>query len=105
MLKDIKRVLRIKSPSKVFQHEVGRNVGLGLIRGIEDTRAQLDRTTASLVNVPKARPFALGGSQLAGLSAAGGPGQTVVINPREGMSETQIGQTAARELGWMAKTA
>lgn len=48
LLSTAKRVLGIRSPSRVFRDEVGQFVGLGLAEGIEDTEQTVAKTVANL---------------------------------------------------------
>jgi phage-related protein len=110
----IKSALGIGSPSRVMA-EFGRNIGEGLVVGIEAGGDKVADAMSKLVPVPKAatvRPaFAavaakVGESavvQAATRAAAVAP-VTVNVHPREGQSEYEIGRIAAREVAWAAKT-
>ncbi len=45
-----KGVFGIHSPSRVFREEIGKNLGLGLIEGIEDTESMVDKALSDLAN-------------------------------------------------------
>lgn len=45
-----KGVLQIHSPSRRFRDEIGKNLGLGLIEGIEDTESMVDKALSDLAN-------------------------------------------------------
>lgn len=50
LAKSVKKALGIKSPSRVFDREVGRMVPAGIIRGFDAMQGTLDRRTAALVD-------------------------------------------------------
>lgn len=45
-----KGLFGIHSPSRVFREEIGKNLGLGLIEGIEDTEKMVDTALSDLAN-------------------------------------------------------
>lgn len=45
-----KGVFQIHSPSRRFRDEIGKNLGLGLIEGIEDTESMVDKALSDLAN-------------------------------------------------------
>lgn len=52
MLDGIKSWLQIKSPSRVFRDEVGKQIAAGVIAGVDGMRVQTDTAMQALVNVP-----------------------------------------------------
>ncbi|WP_329615662.1 phage tail tape measure protein [Streptomyces brevispora] len=54
MAKAIKKALGIHSPSRVFADEVGSMVPAGIMQGMADGQAQLDRAMAAVVHPPSA---------------------------------------------------
>lgn len=122
----IKDFFGIKSPSRVMRDQVGKMIGLGLAQGIEQSIGAVTKATdkLSVAATPIIAPvaFSATGSTSPVLSASqvfGGPtdpigarmgasqgttypsgGAVIQVFPSQGMSEVQIGQTAARELGW-----
>ncbi|MGN9906731.1 phage tail protein [Phytohabitans sp. LJ34] len=114
----IKGFLGIGSPSRLMA-EIGRNVGEGLVVGIDDSRDMVAEAMTNLVPTPRAatiRPALAGLAQATVARAAPGAGPvtaragtaeaapvTVNVYPRAGQSEYEIGQVAARELAWAAK--
>ncbi|WP_207318441.1 phage tail tape measure protein [Streptomyces laculatispora] len=54
MAKAIKKALGIHSPSRVFADEVGSMVPAGIMQGMADGQAQLDRAMAAVVQPPPA---------------------------------------------------
>lgn len=48
MLNKAKSVLGIRSPSRVFEEEVGQNIGLGMAKGISDTESDVLKTVSNL---------------------------------------------------------
>lgn len=70
----IKKVLGIKSPSKVFEDEVGANIGLGMLAGIKKTLSGVALQTS-------VSPFLSAGRSFAGAGAGGyAGGGSVVVN-------------------------
>jgi phage-related protein len=111
----IKRFLGISSPSRVMA-EIGRNIGEGLVAGIDSSRDMVAAAMGRLVPVPATaviRPAVAAlaeGTFTATVSGGratggGGPGAPVTVNvyPRAGQSEYEIGRVTARELAWAAK--
>lgn len=102
----VKKLLGISSPSKVMANEVGRWIPLGLAKGINDNAAAVEAAMANLVKIPTV-PTQAGTVAAAGTlpGVAGTAAGTVNVYPRQTQSEYEVGLTAARELGWMARTA
>lgn len=55
LVRELRKQLKIKSPSAVMARDVGRWIPLGVQDGIERHRAGLDRTVRDLVRVPTVR--------------------------------------------------
>lgn len=51
LTKAVKKSLGIKSPSRVFQNEVGKYIPAGIVAGIDDGQRALDRRVRGMVNV------------------------------------------------------
>ena len=114
----IKGFLGIGSPSRLMAG-IGRNVGEGLVVGIDNSREMVAEAMTNLVPTPRAatiRPALAGLARSTVARAAPGAGPvtprpattaaapvTVNVYPRSGQSEYEIGQVAARELAWAAK--
>jgi phage-related protein len=115
----IKHFLGISSPSRLMA-VIGRNIGEGLVVGIDGSRDLVGQAMQRLVPTPRAatiRPTVAGLVQgtlsvaLAGSGAAPGIGAraasaapvSVNVYPQPGQSEYEIGRIAARELAWAAK--
>lgn len=45
-----KNQAEIKSPSRLFKREIGKNIGLGVAEGIEDSESAVDRSAIGLMN-------------------------------------------------------
>jgi phage-related protein len=109
----IKSALGIGSPSRVMA-EFGRNIGEGLVAGIEAGGDKVADAMRQLVPVPKAATVApafaavaanVGESRAVQVARAAAVAPvTVNVHPREGQSEYEIGRIAAREVAWAAKT-
>jgi hypothetical protein len=95
---------------------IGKNVGEGLVVGIDGTGDKVSEAMKKLVPVPNStmiRPAVanlsttLAATVTGPLSraapAAAGAGVTVNVHPRAGQSEYEIGRVAAREVAWAAK--
>jgi phage-related protein len=77
MLQGVKDFLGIKSPSRVFRDQVGKQMGLGLIEGINSMQSGAHDAVNRLVTMPDVSDFAsLGGSQSA---SAGGSGLNIRV--------------------------
>lgn len=74
----LKKVLGIKSPSRVVRQEVGQQVGAGFVLGIEDMHAAAEQAAAGLASVPGA---ALGGVGFGDLGTAPAPITQVFTGP------------------------
>lgn len=48
VVQDIMNVFGIHSPSKVMEEKVGKNLGLGIVKGIEDTTSEVEKAMNSL---------------------------------------------------------
>jgi hypothetical protein len=107
----VKRFLHIGSPSQLMA-DVGRNVGEGLVIGIDGSSNQVARAMERLVPAPRTaiiRPAVAGLAEntlttgaFRARSTSPAP-VTVNVHPRAGQSEYEIGRIAARELAWAAK--
>lgn len=93
MLDGIKGFLGIKSPSRVFRSEVGRQIGVGLAMGIADSQGLVSAAIDDLVSVPEpgslvaplARP-AVSAADAASFGLVGDgirPGSTLVLRVGE----------------------
>jgi phage-related protein len=111
----IKSFLGISSPSRLMA-DIGRDVGGGLVVGIDASGEQVAKAMARLVPVPKSttiRPAVanLTASVVTGATgplttaarATATPPVTVHVHPRAEQSEYEIGRIAAREVAWAAK--
>ncbi|HWO58542.1 MAG TPA: hypothetical protein VNO31_00680, partial [Umezawaea sp.] len=111
----IKDALGIFSPSRVMAG-IGKNVGEGLVVGIEGTGDKVSAAMTRLVPVPKSttiRPAMAALSTTLAATVTGPLGRaapvaaaapvTVNVHPRAGQSEYEIGRVAAREVAWAAK--
>jgi phage-related protein len=56
-LDTVKSFLGIKSPSRVFRDQVGKNIGLGVVEGIEDTYQKVNLAMESLISIPDKYDF------------------------------------------------
>lgn len=62
MLAKAKAVLGIKSPSRVFRDQVGKQIGAGIVAGVDSTRGAVADSVSSLVRVPTATQSGQGAS-------------------------------------------
>lgn len=65
----VKSFLGIASPSRVFT-EIGRYTGLGLVKGLDSTRAAVTRSAENLMSIPAAQPMSITGAPAQGQQAA-----------------------------------
>lgn len=65
----VKGFLGIASPSKVFT-EIGRFTGMGLVKGLDSTRAAVTRSAENLMSIPAAQPMSITGAPAQGQQAA-----------------------------------
>jgi phage-related protein len=77
-VKKLKKVLGIKSPSRVVRQEVGQQVGAGFVLGIEDMHAAAEQAAAGLASVPGA---AIGDAGFGDLGTAPAPITQVFTGP------------------------
>jgi phage-related protein len=56
MVKSIKSALKIKSPSRVFRDEVGKQVGAGAIQGVQAMYKPMASAIKKLIEIPEADP-------------------------------------------------
>jgi tape measure domain-containing protein len=79
----VKRLLGIKSPSRVFRYEVGQMIGEGMILGVEDKAGGMEKAIQQFASPPS-------------LSSTGGGGSIYVQNPFTGeYLLAQVGGVAA----------
>lgn len=98
MLTALKNWLGIRSPSRVFRDQVGKQIAAGVIAGIDGMQVQTATAVRSLVEVP----------QLAGAGAARFPSQVTLVDSRGsllGLMDVRIGrydrdQAVALDNGW-----
>lgn len=95
------KTLKINSPSKLFR-ETSKAIPEGVVQGIDSGRGIVDSSISNLVQ-PRRLNLTGSGSQSAkssGIINGNGGTNPVTVNvyPSEGMSERQIGTTAAREI-------
>ncbi len=103
LTKAVKKSLGIKSPSKVFQNEVGQYLPAGIVAGIDDGQRALDRRVAGMVQVAKIGKV-VPGDFGSGVAASAQAPVVQKIYPQPGQSEQEIGNAAANRLMWaMAK--
>lgn len=108
----IQRALGMHSPSRLMA-EIGRNIGEGLVVGIDASGDRVSRAMARLIPTPRSatiRPAVAALATATAAKASAGPagardGRPVTVNvyPRAGQSEQEIGRVAAREIAWAAK--
>jgi phage-related protein len=111
----IKSFLGISSPSRLMA-DIGRNVGDGLVVGIDASGDDVSKAMTRLVPVPKSTTIRPAMANLAASVATSAAGPlataaretsaspvTVNVHPRAGQSEYEIGRIAAREVAWAAK--
>lgn len=101
LVKSFKKALKIKSPSRVFE-SLGKFIPQGLTKGIDSEQRSVDSSISNLV-----RPSKLNFGSSASSSNSSGiingrqsSAEPIVVNvhPSPGMSEYQVGMTAAREI-------
>lgn len=103
LTKAVRKSLGIKSPSRVFQNEVGKYIPAGVVAGIDDGQRALDRRVAGMVSVAKIGTVQPG--DFAGGVAASAPAPTMPefnIYPQPGQSEEEIGRAAANRFMFAA---
>lgn len=101
LVKSFKKALKIKSPSRVFMG-LGKFIPQGLTAGIDSGQGMVDSSISNLVQ-PKKFNFGANSSNTTSKSGiingnSGTNPVTVNVYPSEGMSERQVGTTAAREI-------
>ena len=101
LTKSFRKSLKIQSPSKVFR-DLARFIPAGIVQGISSGQGSVDSSISNLVQ-PRRLNLTGSGSQSAkssGIINGNGGTNPVTVNvyPSEGMSERQIGTTAAREI-------
>lgn len=108
LIKSIKKVLKIKSPSRVTT-ELGSFTGQGLANGILSQKNNVVRSMKTLtdfsqvdLSVPTRSNMEFQNSQQSGILNRTGSSAKIelnqTINPSEGMSEEQIGKSAANNI-------
>lgn len=107
LIKKFKKLMGIKSPSKVFTG-LGKFLPQGLVKGIDSQKKLVDKSIGNMVDPSKANlnltPSSYRNNTVVPQSGIIDKEQTsdtkvqVIINPSEHMSEEQIGKSAAREL-------
>lgn len=107
IVEPFKLALGIHSPSTVFRG-YGRNIGQGVILGVGDEQAGIDKATSSMVTVPDVDGYSMAnrgktmrstaGGYRGGAGGHGGPLVEQHIHPQPGMSEHTIGNVSAREI-------
>lgn len=101
LTKSFRKSLKIQSPSKVFR-DLAKFIPQGIVQGINSGQGSVDSSISGLVQ-PKKLNLTAPGSRTAnssGIINGNGGTNPVTVNvyPSEGMSERQIGTTAAREI-------
>lgn len=124
----IKNFFGIKSPSRVMRDQVGAQIGAGLAIGIEKSIGRVKSATEKLqeaamvevqdIKLPKIIPASsnaviparvpsslssdtqTASSTGTAVGTAGGRDITVIVNPSQGLSETQIGESVSTSLIW-----
>lgn len=101
LTKSFRKSLKIQSPSKVFR-DLASFIPAGIVQGISSGQGSVDSSISNLVQ-PRRLNLTGSGSQTAkssGIINGNGGTNPVTVNvyPSEGMSERQIGTTAAREI-------
>lgn len=106
LIKQVKKNLGIKSPSRVFM-QIGGFISQGVIDGLDALQPAVDARVDSLVN-PSPRNISLlgtdGSSTDGKLSSSNGsstgPSVSITVNPAPGMSEEQIGDAVWGRAWW-----
>jgi hypothetical protein len=99
LTKAVKKALGIKSPSRVFQNEVGKYIPAGVVAGIDDGQRALDRRVAGMVSVAKIGKVQPGDFD-GGVAASGAPSVTQNIYPQPKQTEQEIGNASANRIMW-----
>lgn len=99
LTKAVKKALGIKSPSRVFQNEVGKYLPAGIVAGIDDGQRALDRRVAGMVSVAKIGSITPG-DFAGGVAASSQVAPQFNVYPQPGQTEEQIGRAAANRLMW-----
>ena len=99
MLDGIKSFLGIHSPSRVFADEVGKNIGLGIIKGVNSTAGQVSDAVTGLVPAQISSSSSAGSSSGSQVYATGGApliGTVVAPDQNPVVSGRIIGEEVAR---------
>lgn len=101
LTKSFRKSLKIQSPSKVFR-DLAKFIPQGIVQGIDSGQGSVDSSISGLVQPRKLNLTAPGSrtTNSSGIINGNGGTNPVTVNvyPSEGMSERQIGTTAAREI-------
>lgn len=104
LVKKFKKLLGIKSPSRVFLG-LGKFIPQGLVKGIDSQKKLVNKSLSGMVNPSKVNLTSSASSSTVGNSSdimdrrsSSQAPINLTINPSQGMSEEQIGKSAAREL-------
>lgn len=97
-LKAAKDFLGIKSPSKVFEVEVGKNIDLGMAKGIERYAGAISNSLDNAVDFdyPAITDFAVGSSSSAVKNVA--PGVTINVYGAQGQDVNVLAEIVSRKL-------